>query len=94
MMKCWWVETERTKTGGSRQSIQQGPQGREGVGTQRPRLKEHIRTMEAVLSILMGGKAARVGVEAGTHEGLGTAGWENFSCLTAIIFCEVYGEVT
>lgn len=36
------------------------------------------KTKEAV-SVLMGGKVARVGVEAGTREGLGSVSQENFN---------------
>jgi len=38
----------RTRTGGSKESRARS-QGWEGGGTQRPRLKKHIRTKEAVL---------------------------------------------
>lgn len=51
-----WREQESTRA---------GSQGWEGVGTQRPRLKKHVRTKEAVHSVLTGLKVARVGVEAG-----------------------------
>lgn len=46
-MKCWWADTEEQELEGAKS--QEPSQGWEGGGTQRPRLKKHIRTKEAVL---------------------------------------------